>query len=482
MKRGKSNLGDRINEKVQEDFRNIEIEYQLMSYVVRFHPQTVNLIKREWLSDVLLQIVYDAMHYVRAALTKSMLLIEMRKRSGQYDNELVEMCATDIFESEEIDDRTARHVMTQILELYESRLMLEGIGEIISEMKTFDLYKSKDKLKALSRPVSIADDINSGYYLNDYLQRIQILADKEKKVKDSDEKDVGIPTGIYKFDHVCGGILPREFGVVGGVTGVGKTLALVCFALSAWLAGYNVMLVSGEMSKDLLEFRIDSNLSGVPAMKFRNAELDDSDYAQWDSTIKKYEALQSDNFFYIVTYNRSFSTGHIENDILRVQEDSGKKLDWLGIDYLNIMNPTDYVGGGTKEWAQQADVVWDVKALTAEYNLVTWTGSQVIDAAFNKDLYDLSDIKYARAISETAPVVIALIRTDEDMLANRMRLQVLKMRNAKIPVKPIMLRPNMDIMRLHQEVQGKKTLAGMGKDDIKLPKRTKHTPPKRSKK
>lgn len=482
MKRGDS-ISNRINEKVQEDFRDLEIEYQLMAYIIRENPAFCGLINKNWLSDEMLQDVYDVILEAKAVLPQASLKRDMKTKGLMEDEELLDTCLDEIYEvdTSPFDEKAAKHLMSQVLDLYESRRLLEGIGEILSKMKTFNLKRSKKKLKELSRPTTLLDDENVGYYIKDYPQRIEILDQKEKRSEKTEDGDVGIPTGIYKFDRACGGIMPGEFGVIGGMTGVGKTLAIGCFGITAWEAGYNVMIVSGEMEKAPLEFRIDANLSGIPAMKFRNAELTKKDMQHWDATIKKYEAKQYGNFFYIATFHKSFSVENIENEIIKIQEESGKKLDWLGIDYLNIMDPVGGTGGGSKEWAAQSDVVWDVKGLTSDYGLVTWTAGQVRDEAYNKDLYDPSDLKYARAIGETAPVVIALIRTDEDLLANRMRLQVLKMRNAILPKRPIMLSPNMSIMRLNQDIKrGVKTLAGMGAEELKVKKRTKHVPKKRS--
>ena len=481
MKRGGS-IGSRINEKVQQDFRDLDVEYQLVAFLLRVKPQMCSLMRGDWLSDGILRDVYGVLSDVKVTMSKSSLIREMKSRNLVGDVELLEECLKDLYDNDvlNINDDGARHLVTQILKLYDSRRILEGVGDIVVKMKDFDLGKVRRQLKALAKPEELRDNKSAGYYLGDYMQRLDIIGEREKRTEDSENGQVGIPTGIYRFDKLCGGIMPGEFGVIAGMTGVGKTLALGCFAVTAWLSGHNVMLVSGEMNKATLEFRIDSNLAGIPAMRFRNAELSEGDLTQWDATIKKYEA-QMDNYLYIATFERSFSTEHIENTIIRVQEESGQRLDWLGIDYLNIMIPVENSGGGSREWVSQTDVVWDVNGLTAEYNLATWSAGQVRDEAYNKDSYDPSDLKYARAIGETAPIVVALIRTDEDMLANRMRLQVLKMRSAKLPKKPIMLSPNMDIMRLHQSDKlGKKSLADITPEKVKTKRRTKHTPPKRS--
>jgi len=479
VKRGDS-LSNRINEKVQEDFRDLDIEYQLIGYIIRKNPSFCCLMLKHWLSDEILQDIYSIVSETRTILTIEMLKRDMKSHDLIEDEEMLDTCLEDLYgvDLTSFDEKSARHLISQVLDLFESRRILESVGGIIAKMGSFDLKNTKRKLKDLARPANLIDNENSGYYLEDYLQRVDIIAHKEDISAKSDSGGVGIATGVYKFDRACGGIMPEEFGVIAGKTGVGKTLALGCFGVTAWEAGYNVMLASGEMDKASLGFRIDANLAGIPAMKFRTAELTEEDRDRWDTTIKKYEAVQHGNFLYIATFHRSFSTDDIENEIIKVQDDNGMKLDWLGIDYLNIMDPVHGSKGTSKGWEAQSDVVGDVRALTADYSLVTWTGGQVTDEAYNKDLYDLSDLKYSRAISETAPVVIALIRTDEDLLANRMRLQVMKMRNATLPKRPIILSPNMPMMRLHQQIIGKRTLAGMGTKEVKTKRRTLHQMPK----
>ena len=84
------------------------------------------------------------------------------------------------------------------------------------------------------------------------------------------------------------------------------------------------MMVSGEMSKDLMQFRIDSYLTRISGMKFRTAELDEDDYKKWDNTIKLYRAKQN-NFLYIATYPRRFTVNNIEQDMTRLQEETGRK-------------------------------------------------------------------------------------------------------------------------------------------------------------
>ena len=476
---GKKPISERVHEAAQE-FRDTEIEYQLVAYLVRSDPSGCGLMHKEWLVDILLQDIFTVVDDLKVTMSKAMLLDELRERKmiGKDERGIYEDCVDQLFEIDVsgFNDKNSRHMMTQVLRLSESRNVLTGCGEVISQMKKFNLEDAKRKLAVLGRPVGLVDQENSGFYLDDYGERVEILEEKQRIADEHEESEVGVPTGIYRFDHLVGGIMRKEFGVIAGVTGIGKTAALIGFGLHAWLRGYDVMLVSGEMSKDLVQFRIDSYLTQISGMKFRTSELDDDDYKKWDTMIKLYRAKQ-ENFLFVATYPRRFTVDNMARDMTRLQETTGRKATVVCADYINIMDPVRRSKGNYED---QVEAVWDFKGFIADHNLVGWTAGQVKDEAYEKELYDPQDLKYARAISECAPIIAALIRTEKDIIENRMKFQILKMRNADLPKKPIALTPKLDIMRIHQEIHELKTLKGRQAGVLDTQKKTQTARPKRT--
>lgn len=459
-----------IDERVRdaaEEYRDSEIEYQLIAYLTRSNPVACGSSQKVWFSDILLQDVFMVVNDLRLVMSQAMLLAELNTRGviGKDEGALYEEVVAQIYavDISTFDSKNTKHMMLQVLRLYETRSILMGCGDIIGSMKTFNLSDAKQKLGVLSRPAMLLDPENAGMYLDDYEARVESLIQKKEDADSHENGGVGIPTGVYRFDRVVGGMMKKEFGVIAGITNVGKTAAQIDFGLNAWCQGYDVMLVSGEMSKEALEFRCDSYLTQIAGMKFRLAELADTDYAQWSSTVAKYRATQS-NMLYISAYPRRFTVENIERDMLRIQSETGRKVAVVCCDYLNIMEPIHKSRGSN--WEEQADAVWDFKGLVSQYDLVGWTAGQVKDEAYAKELYDAQDLKYARAISECAPVIIALIRTEKDLIENRMKLQVLKMRSAPLPTRPIVLSPNLDIMRIHQDNVVLKSLKGRKPDTM----------------
>ena len=475
----KKPIGERVRETAQE-FRDPEIEYQLMAYLTRSNSSGCGMMKKDWLSDILLQDVFIVVNDLCIKLSKAMLMNELHERNmiGKNEEGLYEEVVDQLFDIDVsgFNDKNSRHMMNQVLRLSETRKVLTGCGEVIGQMRKFNLENAKRKLEVLGRPVGLIDRENSGFYLDDYGERVEILEEKKKAADEHEEAEVGIPTGVYRFDRLVGGIMRKEFGIVAGVTGVGKTAALIGFGLHAWLRGYDTMIISGEMAKEPLEFRMDSYLARISGMKFRTAELTEEDYKKWDATIKLYRAKQ-DNFLYVATYPRGFTIENIERDMTRLQEETGRKATVVCADYINIMSPTRHSKGS---WEDQAEVVWDFKAFISEHNLVGWTAGQVKDEAYEKETYDPQDLKYARAIAECAPVIIALIRTEKDIVDERMKFQILKMRNAELPKKPIVLTPSLSIMRIHEDLRKTKTLRGHQADVLEDTKKKKTARPRRS--
>jgi replicative DNA helicase len=470
----------KVNDAIELRFRNLELEYQLAAYVTLKSPNLAVSLSPSWFSVALLGHVVGLVKGSRAAFTSiESALHELRvaklvKKDGlePYRSLLKKLFATN---TSKLGDKNAMVLARQLYELAESRRCLQGIQGIVRNIKDFDLKKAKLTMKDLSRSVEIHAEKLTGEYLEDYEKRVELI--QERLSAPEEGKTIGIPTGFDSFDRIIGGVMPGEFGVVAGKPGIGKTAALLSFATHAWLLGKSVLFCSGEMSKDLIEFRLDSSLAGIPSKRFRTGELETADWKVWESAIKQFRLTQQ-SFLEVTTFTRHFTTTEIEAELVRVQEKWGRKVDLICVDYINIMDPASPLknGDSSKSWGSQADVVWEVKALASEVNegIAMWSAGQIRDEAFDKDTLELDDVKYSRAISETAPIVVGLVQTQDDILENRIQFQVLKMRNAPRMEQALFLHPNLDIMRIHDAVVTKRDLMALS-DDVA------HEKPKSSK-
>jgi len=460
-----------ITESIEKKFRNTDLEYQAVLFAWK-NPNHATAIEVEHLTLSPLRAIAKCICKHRAALSRASLFQDLKaRRIITADN--VETFKAAIIKTEQADDLDVSGfgvAVHQLTELYESRKILNGIRDIASTVKVFDLEATKSKLKELSTSVAAIQDDRSGEWAEDYESRVEIVSTRAIVGEDGTSR-IGIPTGIPKIDGMIGGILPGEFGVLAGQPGIGKSAALVNFGANAYVEGYNVLYASGEMPKVDVQFRIDANLAGVAAGGFRTGKLDEEEKARWQSTVDKYRALAS-NFFEVCAFPRNFDADDLEREILRVQDKHKRKVDLLLVDYVNIMSSIGSRGGSRKDWESQSDAVWDLKGLVSDINggIACWTAGQVKDEAFEVEQMDLSHLKYARAISETAPIVFGLVRTPDDELEGRLQLQVLKMRNAEQLDRPIYLHPNLQLMRLHERIVTRKSLMCLADETGDKPK------------
>lgn len=443
-----------IDSFVEKTYRSEYLEQELLACICKKKPLFINQVQPDWFSSIIHSNIVLVLKKINAVISKEALLVTLKSRKliGKGELPLYTEALDNIYKINVVkfNDKSIEASINALIEMYEGRFILSGMKEIITNIKSFTVEDIKDKLKSLSVGVKRKEEIKGGNYTEGIEERISAILEKQELLKDGGT--VGIPTGIRTFDAMIGGLVKPEFGVIAGQPGVGKSATLGSFALSAWRSNYNVLIVTGEMPKIDMEFRLDSDVVGIPATKFRFGNLSKAEMRKWREVIVE-ENNEHDNFLEIVSFPRNFTADDIEGYANQIQDHYEKNIDLICLDYLNIMNA---VGSrlSAKDWQSQADVIWDIKSLCADLNKGTslWTAGQIKDDAIDADVLSLEDLKYARAIAETAPVVVGLVRSQDDEAEQVIEMQVLKMRNAPLPKKAIILRPNLEYMRIHEEI------------------------------
>lgn len=475
---------DKLSEAIERRFRDNGVEAEVAAFIVRKNVSMTALVEVEWFGSQLIGNIVRVVKEIKAIISRSSILRELKKQKFLVDEEeTYDAVLEELFEVD-VDALTEKGILVAIedlLSMYESRKILYGLRDIVSSVKVgkFFLDEAKETLRELGKPVSIRDHTKAGEYLDGYEMRVQVI--EERRAIREDGGTVGVMTGVAAFDRMTGGIVRREFGVIGGKPSVGKTAAMASFGVNAWqIQGKNVLFVSGEMGKVDIEFRIDSMVSGVPAAEFRLGSLSDEGMKKWERAIAR-ERSRRANFLEVVSFPKGFTMEDVEGEALRIQDLHKKALDLVVLDYINILHPKSLARGkASKDWSSQADAVWEFKDFCETFNggISGWTAGQLRDEALDSDVLSLGDLKYSRAISETAPVVVGLVQTDKAEVEHCLELQVLKMRNMKAPSKAIVLRPNLEFMRIHEDVVGIKDLRLMGEDTT--PRRERKTKQRRA--
>jgi len=474
---------DKLSEVIESKFRDNDIETEVAAFLVRKNTSMAALVEVEWFGSQLIGDIIALVKDLKAIVSRSSIVRELKKRGASTTDEATYAAVLDdVFsvDTDRLSEKGVKVAIEDLLTMYESRRIMYSLRDVVSTVRTgtFSLDDVKATLRDLGSPVAVKDNTKAGEYLEGYESRVEVIAERRKLREDGGE--VGVLTGIGAFDRLTGGIMRKEFGVIGGRPSIGKTAALASFAVNAWFHDRSVLFVSGEMGKIDIEFRIDSMVAGIPASGFRSGELSDESLKVWERAVRK-ERGRRENFLEIVSFPKGFDMSDVEAEALRVQDKHKRQLDLVVLDYINILYPINVVRGrASKDWSAQSDAIWEFKDFVADFNdgIAGWTAGQLRDEALESDVLSLGDLKYSRGISETSPVVVGLVRTDKAEVEHTLEMQVLKMRNAKLPDKSIILRPNLEYMRIHEEVLGVKDLRLLGED--MTPRRDRKTKQRRA--
>jgi len=131
--------------------------------------------------------------------------------------------------------------------------------------KTLSLFGTKDagkwaKIRALLEEAFLVErNVEIGL---DYFETIE---ERYKRVMQGKEEKEYFPTGFPLIDQALGGgMLRGEAGAFAGMSGSGKSLALVKVSKENLLRGKNVLYVSLELDEDLVAERFDSMITNYP--------------------------------------------------------------------------------------------------------------------------------------------------------------------------------------------------------------------------
>jgi len=429
-----------------ERYRDTSTELRVIAFALRKDHRVLDDVERDYFSIRAYSLFFDICSSLKSTMPQNMLRDKLGERFKEPDLYLPFILKCFQCKIDKITEKNVKVLIEKLKRLRYFRLSLEKVEELINQIGDGQEEEVRKTARQIATIGIKQKRVYTGELLKDFEERKEIIKARMEKPM------VGIPTGVERFDRISGGIVKGELGIVIGETNIGKSIALENFALYPWERGYNVMYVNLEMPKSQVEFRADSRLAKLKYKKFRLGDFTEKDLIKWEKTIKEYRKKRK-NFFEIVCLPRSCSPLDVEREAERIQDQYGKKIDLIVVDYLNIMRPNREGKGSSKLWENQVDIAWELKEIATDFQeegIAIWTGNQVTDEAEGTSELKKKHIKYGRGIGEVAQIVLGLVQDQDDLLENVMQLQTLKLRDLH-KINPIILRPNFDFMMLNQE-------------------------------
>jgi replicative DNA helicase len=430
----------------QKDYRDTASELKLISYIVRKDFRKCEEITRDIFSIKAYKLFFDIVYGHRTTFPKDVLkdiISDRLKNPDQINPYLIKLYKISI---DNVSGKNIESIIEKLKKLANLRISLEKQEDMLTATENGDFEEIRKIAKQISLLGTNRKKIYAGEYLKDFEERKAIIKARR------DKPLVGIPTGIKKFDKLTGGVMNGELAIVAGESAIGKSIALENFALHAWDIGMNIGYFTIEMPKHQVQFRADSRNTRLLYQKFRKGEFTDEELIDWEDMIEVYRENKN-NFFEIVSLPRGCNSTDIESEAERLQDINGKQINLIIVDYLNIMSTNITNKSNSRDWQSQVDIAWELKEIATDFcgkGVGLWTGNQVTDEAEGKGKIKKSQIKYGRGIVEVANIVVGLTQSQDDLLEDIMRMQIIKMRDAS-KIEPIIIRPNYDVMMLDDE-------------------------------
>jgi len=320
---------------------------------------------------------------------------------------------------------------------------------LLMEFETFSKHKALE-----SAILKSADLLEKGEYgpVEDLVKKaVQIGLQKDlgtdywkdpaSRLKAIKDKNGQVTTGWASLDKkLFGGFNRGELNIFAGGSGSGKSLFLANLGVNWALAGLNVVYLTFELSENLVSMRVDSMTTDIPTRDiFKNIE----------DVEMKVKMIGKKSGAFQVKY---MPTGKNANDIRSFLKEyeikTGKKVDVLLVDYLDLMMPVAKRISAENLFVKDKYVSEELRDLAMELNTLFVTASQLNRSSVEEIEFDHSHISGGISKINTADNLIGIFTSRAMRERGRYQIQLMKTRSSSGVGQKIDLEFDVDSLRI----------------------------------
>lgn len=225
-------------------------------------------------------------------------------------------------------------------------------------------------------------------------------------VKNSDEGMSGVPTGFDELDKITSGFQRADMIVIAARPGMGKTAFVLSIARNI-AVDFNrpVAVFSLEMSSEQLVMRLIASESEIPSDKLRRGDLEEHEYQQIHSRIKKLSAAPL-----FIDDTPALTIFELRAKCRRLKAQYNVEL--IIIDYLQLMSAGTDKGNREQEIST---ISRSVKSIAKELDVPIIALSQLsraVESRGGDKRPILSDLRESGAIEQDADIVSFIYRPE----------------------------------------------------------------------
>ncbi len=250
-----------------------------------------------------------------------------------------------------------------------------------------------------------------------------------------------VSTGWPQMDRLLyGGFSRGELNIFAGGSGSGKSLVMMNMALNWLQQGLSGVYISLELSEDLCALRTDAMLTNMGTKEIRR---------DIDTTELKVKMMAKKSGQYRVKALPAQSNiNDIRSYIKEVQIQTGLRVDFVMVDYLDLLMPVSAKVSPNDLFVKDKYVSEELRNLAKELNVLFVTASQLNRSAVEEVEFDHSHISGGISKINTADNVFGIFTSRAMKERGRYQIQCMKSRSSTGVGQKIDLEYNIETMRI----------------------------------
>jgi len=278
--------------------------------------------------------------------------------------------------------------------------------------------------------ISLTKDLGTDYF-DDPRSRLSALKDNNGQNS----------TGWPALDKLLyGGFNRGELQIFAGGSGSGKSLFMQNLAVNWIEAGLNGVYITLELSEGLTAMRLDSMLTNTAAKQL---------FKDIDTIEMKVKMMAKKSGSLQIKYMPAQSN---VNDIRafckELQVKSGRTLDFMCVDYLDLLMPVSAKVSPNDQFVKDKYVSEELRNLAREMNILFVTASQLNRSAVEEIEFDHSHIAGGISKINTADNVFGIFTSRAMRERGRYQIQAMKTRSSSGVGQKVDLEFDMESLRI----------------------------------
>jgi len=253
-----------------------------------------------------------------------------------------------------------------------------------------------------------------------------------------------VSTGWPQLDRVMyGGMSRGELNIFAGGSGSGKSLVMMNLALNWLQQGLSGVYITLELSEELTSLRTDAMLTSMSTKDIRK----DMDTAE----LKVKMVARKSGKYRVKGLPAQSNVNDIRSYLKEVQIQTGIKVDFVMIDYLDLVMPVSVKVNPNDQFIKDKYVSEELRNLAKELGVLMVTASQLNRSAVEEIEFDHSHIAGGISKINTADYVFGIFTSRSMRERGKYQIQCMKSRSSTGVGQKIDLEYNIETMRITDE-------------------------------